>query len=487
MGTRPRRGFVIIGLLAFAGSALLPSTSSASPRRSVAPLPTSVVPPPAGNGAAFGSAAADAERASGSLDLGAVGYVEDELLVSGQANVYEYDSTGAVEVKSADVPYTTRILVRRPETRRSFSGRVYLETSHPQAAFDFIWSKTADLVFANGDAFVSIATRRGESSAIESMKAFDPVRYGPVDFPEDGLNWDAISQVGRLLKSENPANPLNGYEVEHLYAEGWSGAGALLLFYLSDGFHTRVRMPGGGPIFDAYLVGEPSGYPQINSTQEAIPTSDPRQQVQPVDVPVITLHTRPQEPHRRRPDGDAARDRYRVYEVAGAAHTNIRYPPIYDQSDDFFDIIGQALGCDYDMSRFPMHHLFKSTLVRLDAWAARDIDPPPSRRLALAADSTPKLDEHGNARGGVRSTYTDVPTARYLANASGADPESRCTGLGAQEPLSPEQLGALYENHDEYVDAVARRVQALTRDGWLLPADAREVRSEAAEFRGIEP
>jgi hypothetical protein len=77
----------------------------------------------------------------------------------------------------------------------------------PQAAFDFIWSKTADLVFANGDAFVSIATRRGESSAIESMKAFDPVRYGPVDLPEDGLNWDAISQVGRLLKSENPRQP----------------------------------------------------------------------------------------------------------------------------------------------------------------------------------------------------------------------------------------------------------------------------------------
>lgn len=80
-----------------------------------------------------------------------------------------------------------------------------------------------------------------------------------------------------------------------------------MLLYLNDGFHTRVRMPSGGPIFDAYLVGEPSGYPQINSTQEAIRTSDPRQQVQPVDVPVITLHTRPQEPYRRRPDGDAAR------------------------------------------------------------------------------------------------------------------------------------------------------------------------------------
>ena len=142
---------------------------------------------------------------------------------------------------------------------------------------DFVWSRITDYVLANGDALVSITTRRstgpGGSSAIEAMKGFDPVRYGPLNFTEDGLNWDIIGQVGRLLRTQIPDNPLRGYDVERLYAQGWSGGGALLLIYICDGFHERVRMPDGGPTFDGYLVGEPSGYPRIDATAAVGPTS----------------------------------------------------------------------------------------------------------------------------------------------------------------------------------------------------------------------
>jgi hypothetical protein len=126
-----------------------------------------------------------------------------------------------------------------------------------------------------------------------------------------------------------------------------------------------------------------------------------------------------------------------------------------------------------------MHHLFKSTLERLDAWAARDDKPPRSKRLKLDRDGSVKLDEHGNPRGGVRTTYTEVPTAHYvLENGPGFVCE-RLLG-GGEEPFPPEKLASLYKSHDDYVRKVTRLVKRLKRAGWLLPADARAVREEAA-------
>jgi hypothetical protein len=447
------------------GSGAAPVSEQAE---TTADLPTSVAPPPAGNGVP--NMSATVAGTAGAVDLAAQGYVEEEFIVSGTANVYRYGADGAVEVDREDKAYATRILIRRPESPQRFSGNVHVETSHPQYGFNVVWSQTFDYLLANGDAYVSVTTRRTNdgSSAIEGLRGFDPIRYAPLDFTEDGLNWDIIGQVGRLLKRPTADNPLRDFDVERLYASGWSGGGALLLLYISDGFHDRARMPDGGPIFDGYLVGEPSGYPRINSTASELPDSDERQQVQPRDVPAITLHTRPQEEYRRRPDGDRPNDRYRVYEVAGGAHGDIR--ALGGISD---------LGCTYEVSRFPMHHLFKSTLERLDAWAARDETPPPSERLALGNDGSVELDEHGNPRGGVRTTYTEVPTARYvLENGPGVGCE-RLLG-GGQESFTPEELASLYTSHEDYVRKVTRVAETVEREGWLLPADARAVREEAA-------
>jgi alpha/beta hydrolase family protein len=101
------------------------------------------------------------------------------------------------------------------------------------------------------------------------------------------------------------------------------------------------------------------------------------------------------------------------------------------------------------------------------------------RRRGLAC----VLDEHGNELGGVRSTYLDVPTASYFANAAAPGGESLCDGpdaLGAQERFSRETLDSLYGTHGRYVSRVVRRANELAREGWLLPADARAVRQEAA-------
>src|SRR6185295_18058516 len=55
-----------------------------------------------------------ANRVQAVVDLPKLGYVEEEFILSGNANVYDWTTDGALNVKTPNAPYTTRILIRRP-------------------------------------------------------------------------------------------------------------------------------------------------------------------------------------------------------------------------------------------------------------------------------------------------------------------------------------------------------------------------------------
>ncbi|MEU6379138.1 alpha/beta hydrolase domain-containing protein [Streptomyces sp. NPDC046909] len=448
-----------------------PSTVTGTPvpapvrAATTAALPTAVTAPPAGNGRAFyHNPIIDY---SGKLQL-PDGYTEKEFLVSGTANVYEHGPDGEVRVKQADVPYTTRVLVRMPKDARDFSGKVHLEAG--PSGLDGL-SRSADKVFADGDAWVTVLTH-ALSSSTQRMKTADPARYDALSLPEFGQNCDILSQVGTLLKTRTADNPLNGYRVKSVYANGWAFAASVWLTYTGEGFHDRVRLPNGRPVFDGYLIGNPGDYQPINSTAPAVAKDDPRQKVRDLDVPVIVLLTGPQEEQRRRPDGP----NYRVYEVAGASTASPRAARAYGQTPEAFLTTG-PFACDYDVSRFPFNQTFQSSLTRLENWSEKRETPPASAHFERDTDGTTKLDAYGIPLGGVRTTYSDLPTARYFANSTDQR-YSICTSAGAQEPFSQEQLKTLYGNKTSYVKQVARETNRLERQGWLLPGDARELRQE---------
>src|SRR5437763_111067 len=54
-----------------------------------------------------------AERTLDPADLKKRGYVEEEFIVTGTANVYDWAADGGLTVKTPNVPYGTRVLVRR--------------------------------------------------------------------------------------------------------------------------------------------------------------------------------------------------------------------------------------------------------------------------------------------------------------------------------------------------------------------------------------
>jgi hypothetical protein len=86
-------------------------------------------------------------------------------------------------------------------------------------------------------------------------------------------------------------------------------------------------------------------------------------------------------------------------------------------------------------------------------------------------------DKHGNACGGVRLSYIDVPLATFVASSAGSDMYQRM--IGQQYPLSKAELDALYPSHEQYVAEVWARVEVLKADRWIFPADADELVAEA--------
>ena len=63
---------------------------------------------------------AAADHAMLPFDLARAGYVEEEYLISGTANIYDWGNDRALKVVTADAPYTTRLLVRRPRAANSY-------------------------------------------------------------------------------------------------------------------------------------------------------------------------------------------------------------------------------------------------------------------------------------------------------------------------------------------------------------------------------
>jgi hypothetical protein len=90
------------------------------------------------------------------------------------------------------------------------------------------------------------------------------------------------------------------------------------------------------------------------------------------------------------------------------------------------------------------------------------------------------MDDNGNAKGGVRNTYVDVPVAQYGV------PKQRRPEAGharrlllrhrrVRAAMSPEQLQALYKDSGSYRNKVKQRLEELTKAGWFLPEYASQV------------
>ena len=438
-------------------------------------------------------------------NLAAVGYVEQEYLVRGKANVYEWPDVGPAVVRTADAPYVTRILVRKPARATRFSGNVVVEPLNPSNLFDLNigWGLLNRQLIRNGDAWVGVTVK---PISVDALKTFDPQRYAalsfanplPLDDPrncatvpadssrttENGLAWDIISQVGRAVRDSGPANPI-GYRTRQVYGFGYSQTGGYFYDYINAVRPISV-LPGDKQVYDGYIVAVAGGafagaYP-INQCVAAPPVGDERRQFTNVGVPIV--HIMSQSDYLtgiggRRLDSDIPADAFRHYEMAGAGHAT---PDELYYSARPEDIVqaGRAVPpqqCDQGpRSRFPSHIFFDATLANLDRWV-RNGTPPPHGSPIVVQQGAPVKDEFGNVVGGLRSPYLDVPTSRWDGNSTGA---SFCRIAGHEVPFDQATLDRLYRSHADYVAKVTRSAYALAAQRFITPYDAAAIVLEAA-------
>ncbi len=462
------------------------------------PLPVTMTSYPFG--------AADHERVP--EDLKRVGYVEEEFLISGTANVYDWPKLGPATVRIANAPYTTRVLVRRPADRAKFSGNVAVEMLNPSNRFDLNigWAISHKEFIRKGDAWVGITSK---PIAVAALKTFNPDRYkdlnwsnpAPLDDPrncsqvagdserttENGLVWDINTQTGAWLRTREKSNPLlygvserDPHPVAHLYGWGFSQVGGFLVTYANAIDPLDVKEYG-KPMYDGYLIGTPVLGTPINQCSPPIPADDPRRQVHNTGVPVIRIMTQSDyllAIAARQPDSDTPAERFRNYEIAGAGHAT---PDELNYSAAPGDILKAGrtvppMNCkEGPRSRFPSSLAFNAAWRNLLAWVQKGT-PPPHAEPIRVENGKPVLDEFGNVTGGVRSPFVDVPTAVWSGSSSG---ESFCFIAGHEKPFDHARLTQLYGDHKSYVGKVTADVAVLVKARWITREDGKEVIAEA--------
>lgn len=431
-----------------------------------------------------------ADRVFTPLDLKKAGYVEEEYIVSGAANVYDWNADGSLTVKSANAPYSTRILIRRPANKARFSGHAIVELMNPARRFDWAMMSgySRDSFIEHGDAWVGVTM----PASVAALHKFNPARYPSLGFAnpnpaescvagrggastseeEDGLRWDMLSQVGAALKSGA------GLNARYLYM---TSQGADVLTYAAA-IETHATLDNGKPVYDGFVIKTPGGVGRIRRCAPPVPRGDARQTVHNIGVPVIEVVAQGEiGAAYQRPDSDDPKDPFRIYEVAGAAHIDkwaYLDMPIMEDQLAATGAPGQGtpawpfnVKCTPEIplqSRPLLKYIFDGAFANIEEWASKGVPAPKADRITM---------KDGAPVGGVRNPWVDVPASTYTTTTPGP---GTCRELGATTPFDSAKLDALYGNQKKYEAKVAQSVEAMLKERWITKTDAKKIKAGAA-------
>jgi Alpha/beta hydrolase domain len=438
------------------------------------------------------------------VNLQARGYVEEELRVSGNANVYEWQQgsgqAAVVARQAAKTPYSTRILVRRPLDVAKFSGRVVVELLNPTGAYDMapLWGYSWEYFLRRGDIWVGVTVK---PIAGKALQRFDSVRYAGLTFAfkqpatcaemassadnfndaENGLAWDLIAQVGALLRSSSKENPLLKYDLRRLVVAGYSQTGGYIATY-AQRFHRQWRLGDDKPVFDAYVNATGTQAMPINqcdpSPQGAIANDGGWS-----DDAVALVEIMTQSELSREPKTTASGDSYRLYEIPGAVHWGsfaAGQPANADLSIAGVPVPG-ALPCRDPASDYQAKFALNAIWQQLDERMLAKVPMTGSAMIARDSGGQAQADEFGNAKGGWRVPVVDEPVTQFLATNTAKDeqPFSRviCQLVGTSKKSSVDQLKKRYGTRIAYLRRLDAAIELAVRERRLLREDAPALKS----------
>ena len=429
--------------------------------------------------------------------MGPLNYVAEEYFLSGQANVYEPISIVDVADMStrnqlrdeapenydtvllqAAQPYATRITIYRPADPARFSGNVIVEFGHPsRGGMAASWGNISKWMARNGEMHVTIQ----HPLTMPAIKAANPERYAALEAVHFSQGWDMLAQVGRLLRSGELPAELERFRPRRMYLTGYSLTGLGVANFINY-HHERTRLPNGRPLFDGYMPMAWNAY------------------VRSIDAPVIQVNTEcetTQFPERglasRREDQDGPIGAYRLYEITGSPHINLRPRDAATEPARGVpyevDWGGPKLSWTNCVATFPagaqpndlpLHFGIATMFDHMYRWVDTGEAPPHGERIVLNEGLLPQRDADGNAVGGVRLPELDVPIA---TRGVGEIHDERVL-FGYMLPFAKEKLKARYGSQEAYVDQVRAATQRMVA-ARLLRADIAGEVIAAAEAREL--
>jgi hypothetical protein len=372
------------------------------------------------------------------------GYIAEEYFVSGFAG-------------PTHQPYKVRMMIWRPPTPQESTHIVLGDPTHRGGAglvcqfSRYGIGQRRHICMTAGVRPINLVNAATPSAG---LIFFNPARYGTLAVAANQTN-EILAQIGWLLKSNHPDSPLASYDITHIVMGGTSDSSDATRAYMGSG-HAAFRTPAGGPIYDGFFVSSTLGSAQVAMT----------------DVPTIQMPTQSEVTstnNYRRPDSDTPPNLFRLYEMSGMSHNDARE--------------GNFPDCTFpNLSQFPHGSMNFLGLQHTIDWAVNGT-PPPHAQLMVINTGPPRSiakDQFGNAQGGVRSTYLDVPAYTYTIPNTGP---GLCSQTGYQTRLSDDQLHTLYPTAEDYQSKVETRLAELISERFFAPEYAeRYVLSDMRDF-----
>ena len=442
------------------------------------------------------------------------GYVEEEFLYSGTANTYSTPEFGKnAEVTKSGIPFTSRIIVRRPATQARFNGIAVVEWLNVTNGYDtdVLWLYQKEFFIREGYAWIGVSAQDGGvSREPNGINVWNPTRYAKLDLNAGGtvtdasLNFDIYSQAGAAVK--HVPEVLGGLTMKLMIAAGQSQSAGRMGPYL-NGVHARE------PIYDAAML-------TVNN--QPMRTD--------LTIPVIKVLSETERfSSRTQPD----LPKVRVWNVAGSTHS------------EQYSLLSRAAFLERDLklpavdncetparSRVEIRYAYNAAIDALVKWKMNGSEAPHAPAImfdenapaviqgqagpaagaaagaagAPAAAAAPRAGRAGAAGaaapaaagaagapgargagggGGGRGGTPEKPVMRNaLGNILGgiqlaeiAVPVAKETGElcglgGTHLPFDAATLNKLYPTHDDYVGKVTTVSNALVKAGFLLKDDA---------------
>ena len=440
--------------------------------------------------------------AATTFDLAQVGYEEAEYFISGTARAYvnsaPLGTDGRWSVTTGETAaYKTRILVYRPTNPKTFRGTVVFEWLNVSGGVDAApdWVQGHVELLREGVAWVGVSAQivgvEGGPTLLglmsQPLKVVNPARYGSLHHPGDSFSYDIFSQAGQAIRTPSGPNPLGTLKAKRVIAIGESQSASRMVNYV-DAIHPVAH------IYDGFLIHSRGSFGAALSEAPQPAIIPPGSTVirADVDVPVFTVETETDLTllgyFRARQD-DARH--FRLWEVAGTAHydtyglgvgtTDVGTSPDVAAVVIMTDAAGGMIHCNTPVNSGPLHYVLNAALNKLIRWVRTGKAPKSAPRLDVSAGPpiTIQRDQHGNALGGIRTPWVDVPIATFTGQQSGGS--ILCLIFGTTTLFDAPTLAALYPTHKAFTSAYDKALKRAVKKGWILAPDAKLIKKWAAD------